>query len=94
MAQAVFNGTVIAESDDTVVIEGNHYFPRASLRAEFFRPSDVTTSCPWKGEAKYEDVVVGDSVAEYAAWHYPVAKEAAKELEGRVAFWRGVTVQA
>ncbi|MEO1512550.1 MAG: DUF427 domain-containing protein, partial [Planctomycetota bacterium] len=74
-------------------VEGNAYFPPESLKREFFRDSDVKTSCPWKGEASYYDVEVDGKTAEYAAWYYPTAKEQAKELEGRIAFWRGVTVE-
>ncbi|MEL7473129.1 MAG: DUF427 domain-containing protein [Planctomycetota bacterium] len=92
MARATFNGQTIAESNDTVVIESNHYFPMDSIDRQFLRDSDVKTTCPWKGEASYFDVVVGDQTAEYAAWYYPTAKDAAKDLEGRVAFWRGVEV--
>lgn len=91
--KARWNGAVLAESDDTVVVEGNHYFPEASLRREHFRPSVTHTTCPWKGVASYYDVVVGDAVNADAAWTYPSPKPAAKEIEGRVAFWRGVTVE-
>lgn len=91
--KAIWNGAVLAQSDDTVVVEGNHYFPQASLRHEHFRPSDTHTTCPWKGIASYYDVVVGDAVNADAAWTYPDPKPAAKEIEGRVAFWRGVTVE-
>ena len=90
--RAVWNGTTIAESDDTVVVEGNHYFPADSLRSEFFASSDQTTSCPWKGVASYYDVVVGEDRNAGAAWYYPSPKDAAAEIEGRVAFWRGVEV--
>ncbi|MEO0483553.1 MAG: DUF427 domain-containing protein [Planctomycetota bacterium] len=94
MARAIYNGQVIAESDQTEVVEGNHYFPKESVKTEFLRDSEVKTTCPWKGEASYYDVAVGDDVAEYAAWYYPDAKDAAKSFEGYVAFWRGVTVEA
>lgn len=90
--KAVWNGTVIAESDDTVVVEGNHYFPETSLRREHFRPSSTHTTCAWKGEASYFDVVVGEHVNRDAAWCYPNPKPAAEQIRGRVAFWRGVTV--
>jgi uncharacterized protein (DUF427 family) len=90
--KAVWNGTVIAESDDTVVVEGNHYFPEASLRREYFRPTSTHTTCGWKGEASYFDVVVGTDVNRDAAWYYPDPKPAAEQIRGRVAFWRGVTV--
>ena len=91
--RAIWRGTVLAESDDTVVVEGNHYFPPDSLRRGHFRPSGTHTSCPWKGVASYYDVVVGDEVNPDAAWYYPEVKPAAKEIQGRVAFWKGVRVE-
>jgi uncharacterized protein (DUF427 family) len=90
--KAIWNGEVIAESDDTVVVEGNHYFPRASLRDEFFAESSQTSVCPWKGTASYFDVVVGGTTNPGAAWYYPEPKDAAAQIRGRVAFWRGVDV--
>ena len=90
--KAVWNGTVIAESDDTYELEGNQYFPVDSLKKEFFQDSALKTSCPWKGEAHYYDVVVGDEVNRDAAWTYPEPKEAAEEIRDRIAFWRGVQV--
>ncbi len=90
--KAIWNGRVIAESDDTVVVEGNHYFPADSLQREFFTPSDKQTSCPWKGTASYYDVSVDGSANPGAAWTYPEPKEAAAEIKDRVAFWRGVEV--
>ena len=90
--KAVWKGATLAESDDTVVVEGNHYFPADSLRREHFRESETHTVCPWKGTASYYDVVVGGEVNRDAAWYYPEAKDAAKQVEGRVAFWRGVRV--
>jgi len=90
--KAVWNGEVIAESDDTVVVEGNHYFPAAALRKEFFAASSRTSICPWKGEASYYDVEVGGSVNAGAAWYYPEPRPAAAEIQDRVAFWRGVEV--
>jgi uncharacterized protein (DUF427 family) len=90
--KAIWNDTVLAESDDTVVVEGNHYFPAASLREEYFRESDHPSVCPWKGTASYYDVVVGDAVNAQAAWYYPQPKEAAAQIAGRVAFWKGVRV--
>ena len=92
MPKAVFNHTVIAESDDTVVVEGNHYFPREALREEFFEASQETSVCPWKGRASYYDVVVADRRAAGAAWYYPETKPKAEPIRGRVAFWRGVEV--
>ena len=90
--KAIWNDAVLAESDDTVVVEGNHYFPAESLRREHFRPSATHTTCSWKGVASYYDVVVGSEVNRDAAWYYPEPKDAAKQITGRVAFWRGVRV--
>jgi len=90
--KAIWNGTVIAESDDTVIVEGNHYFPRDSIKPEHFRDSDMSSVCPWKGSAAYFDVVVGDAVNADAAWHYDEPKPRAEQIAGRVAFWRGVDV--
>ena len=90
--RAIWNDTVLAESDDTVVVEGNHYFPVEALRREHFRDSDRHTTCPWKGTASYYDVVVGEAVNAGAAWYYPTPKDAAKQIAGRVAFWKGVRV--
>jgi uncharacterized protein (DUF427 family) len=83
---------VVAESDRTVVVEGNHYFPEEDVRAEFFEPSGTTSVCPWKGTASYRSVVVDGKRNEDAAWFYPQPKEAAKEITDRVAFWNGVEV--
>ena len=90
--KAIWNGEVIAESNDTVVVEGNHYFPSDSLRREFFAPSDQKSVCPWKGEASYYDVDVGGRRNAGAAWYYPAPKAAAAEIKDRVAFWRGVEI--
>lgn len=90
--KATWNDTVIAESDETVVVEGNHYFPRESILPEFYRESATTSVCPWKGDAAYFDVVVGDEVNPDAAWHYDAPKEAASQIAGHVAFWKGVVV--
>jgi uncharacterized protein (DUF427 family) len=90
--RAVWKGTVLAESQDTVVVEGNHYFPADSLSREHFRESDTHTTCGWKGVASYYDVVVGDEVNRDAAWYYPRTSDAARNIEGRVAFWKGVKV--
>ncbi len=92
MPRATWNGAVIAESDDTVVVEGNHYFPRASLHTEYLVPSDRTTVCHWKGTASYYDVVVDGATNPAAAWYYPEPSEAAAMIIDRVAFWHGVTV--
>ena len=90
--KAVWNGKVLAESDETVVIEGNHYFPPESVNREYLRESDHHTRCPWKGLASYYDVVVEGEVNENAAWYYPEPSEAAQEIKDHVAFWRGVQV--
>lgn len=92
MTKAVWNDTVIAESDDTVLLEGNHYFPASALKAEHFQPSSHQTTCPWKGVASYYDVKVGAALNANAAWYYPEPKAAASEIKGRVAFWKGVRV--
>ena len=92
MARAVWNGTVIAESEDTVVVEGNHYFPAEAVRTEHLRPSEHHTVCGWKGTASYYDVVVGDAVNQNAAWYYSEPEPAAARVAGRIAFWRGVEV--
>lgn len=92
--RALWKNTVLAESDDTVVVENNHYFPLNSLKNEHFKPSSHTTVCPWKGTASYYDVVVGDEVNANAAWYYATPKQAAAEIKDRVAFWRGVQVVA
>jgi uncharacterized protein (DUF427 family) len=92
--KATWNGATIAESDDTVVIEGNHYFPREAIRQEHFQDSDTHTTCPWKGEASYFNVVVNGETNKDAAWYYPAPKPAAQEIKDRVAFWRGVKVEA
>ena len=90
--KAIWNGVTIAESDDTVVVEGNHYFPRASVKSEYLRESATHTTCHWKGEASYYDLVVGNAVNPDAAWYYPSPTAAAKQITGRVAFWKGVQV--
>jgi uncharacterized protein (DUF427 family) len=91
--KATWNNAVLAESNDTVVVEGNHYFPAESIHREHFNDSATHTTCPWKGEASYYDVVVNGEVNKDAAWYYPNPKEAAKNIEGYVAFWKGVKVQ-
>ncbi len=93
MPKATWRDTVLVESDDTEVVEGNHYFPREALDASKFLPSDHTTVCPWKGTAHYLHVKVGDAVNDNAAWYYPEPKPAAKQIAGRVAFWKGVVVR-
>ena len=90
--RAMWKGVVLAESDDTVMVENNHYFPVDALRREHFRASNHRSSCPWKGTASYYDVLVGGEVTANAAWYYPTPKDAARQIAGRVAFWKGVQV--
>ncbi len=93
MARAIWNGEVIAESDDTVVIEGHHYFPAAAVSQQYLRGSELTSRCFWKGTANYYDVVVGDAVAKDAAWTYRAPSLAAENIRDYIAFWRGVRVE-
>ena len=92
--KAIWNGTIIADSDDTVVVEGNHYFPLASVDAALLSPSATTTVCSWKGTANYYTLKVGDAENPDAAWYYAEPKVAADNIRGRVAFWKGVKVVA
>ena len=92
MKKATWNGTVIAESEATIVVEGNHYFPADSLHKEFFKPSGTHTVCGWKGTASYYTIDVNGKQNPDAAWYYPAAKPDAKNIEGYVAFWKGVSV--
>ena len=93
MPRAVWNEIVLAESDDTVVVEGNHYFPRDAIRHEHCASSQKHTWCPWKGTASYFTVKVNGDTNPDAAWYYPNPKDKAAHIRGRVAFWRGVTVE-
>ncbi len=93
MKKAIWNDKVVAQSDETIVVEGNHYFPPSSINKEYFQESDYHTTCPWKGKASYYDVVVDGKVNRNAAWYYPQPKEAAEKITGYVAFWNGVTVE-
>ncbi|HWH10853.1 MAG TPA: DUF427 domain-containing protein [Solirubrobacteraceae bacterium] len=90
--KAVWNGTTIAESDQTLVIEGNHYFPPDAIRAEYFADSATQTTCAWKGEASYKTLAVDGQTNPDAAWFYPAPKDAAAEIKDYYAFWRGVEV--
>jgi uncharacterized protein (DUF427 family) len=90
--KATWEDTIIAESDQTVVVEGNHYFPPETIKKEYFRASDTRSTCPWKGLASYYHVQVGDKVNQDAAWYYPDPKEAAQSIKNHIAFWRGVKV--
>ncbi|MEJ2854781.1 MULTISPECIES: DUF427 domain-containing protein [unclassified Saccharothrix] len=92
MAIARWNGEIIAESDDTEMVEGNHYFPLESVHAQYLRPSDTTSVCPWKGTANYYNLHVNGKDNPDAVWYYAEPKEAAAGIKGRVAFWRGVEV--
>jgi uncharacterized protein (DUF427 family) len=91
--KAIWNGTTLAESDDTVVVENNHYFPADSVRSEFFVDSDTHTICPWKGQASYKTIEVDGQSNKDAAWFYPDPKEAAAEIKDHFAFWNGVQIQ-
>ncbi|MGE0659084.1 MAG: DUF427 domain-containing protein [Reyranellaceae bacterium] len=93
MPRAIWNGKIIAESDRFETVEGNVYFPPETIKREFFKPSDTHTVCPWKGTASYYTVDVDGRQNKDAAWYYPETKEAANNIKGYVAFWRGVTVE-
>jgi uncharacterized protein (DUF427 family) len=93
MARAIWNDVVIAESDATVVVEGNHYFPPQAVKGEHLHESTHHTVCSWKGTASYYDVVVDGAVNKDAAWYYPEPKDAARQITGYIAFWRGVRVE-
>lgn len=93
MAKAIWENTVLAESDRTVEIEGNQYFPPEAIKREFLKPNDHHTTCPWKGLASYYDVEVNGKKNASAAWYYPEPKPAAKEIKDYVAFWRGIRVE-
>ena len=90
--KAIWNDKVLAESDGTIIVEGNHYFPPQAINQEYFQESSTHTVCHWKGTASYYDVVVNGDVNRNAAWYYPSASQAAKKIEGYVAFWHGVRV--
>ncbi|PYR95906.1 MAG: hypothetical protein DMG12_27620 [Acidobacteria bacterium] len=92
MMKAIWNGATLADSAQTVVVESNHYFPPDSIKTEHFRRSETHTTCHWKGEASYYDVVVDGKTNKDAAWYYPNPSEAAKQIKDHVAFWRGVQV--
>ncbi|MBB5954504.1 uncharacterized protein (DUF427 family) [Saccharothrix tamanrassetensis] len=92
MAIARWNGEIIAESDKTEMVEGNHYFPLESVHAHYLRPSDTTSVCPWKGTANYYTLHVNGEENTDAAWYYAEPKEAAADIKGHVAFWRGVEI--
>lgn len=94
MARAIWNGAVLAESDKCEMVEGNHYFPPEAINKEYFKESSTHTTCPWKGVASYYTIDVEGQQNKDAAWYYPTTKEAAKNIEGYIAFWKGVKVEA
>ncbi len=94
MAKAIWNGVVLAESDNTEVVEGNQYFPPNSVKREYFKETSTHTTCPWKGLASYYTIEVNGQENKDAAWYYPEPKDAAKQIKDHVAFWKGVEVQA
>ena len=93
MAKAVWKGVVLAESDRTIIVEGNHYFPESSVKKEYLRASETHTVCPWKGTASYHHVEVNGEPNADAAWYYPEPYHAAAQIKGRIAFWKGVSVE-
>ncbi len=94
MPKAIWNDQVLAQSEETVMVEGNHYFPHEAVNWEFFKENDTHTVCPWKGTASYYDVVVDGEVNRNAAWYYPAPSNAARQIKDHVAFWRGVKVES
>ncbi|MBD1823133.1 DUF427 domain-containing protein [Cyanobacteria bacterium FACHB-63] len=94
MPRAVWNGVVLAESDRTETVEGNQYFPPDSIHSEYFQDSSTHTTCGWKGVASYYSIVVNGQTNKDAAWYYPTPKDAAKNIAGYIAFWKGVKVEA
>lgn len=90
--KAIWNNAILAESQETVVVEGNHYFPKSAINKQYFKESELHTVCPWKGTASYYTIVVDGQVNEDAAWYYPETSVAAKKIEGYVAFWRRVEI--
>ena len=90
--KATWNGTVIAESEETIVVEGNHYFPPDAIQGDYLQDSSMHSTCPWKGEANYYDVVVNGESNKDAAWYYPRTKEAANNIRNYIAFWKGIEV--
>ena len=92
--KATWNGATLAQSDATVVVEGNHYFPRTSIQEQYLRKSENHTTCYWKGEASYYDIVVDDQINKDAAWYYPDPSDAAMQIKDYIAFWKGVRVSA
>ncbi len=93
MAKAIWKDEVIAESQNTIMVEGNHYFPPQDVRKEYLVESDYRSTCPWKGEAYYYDILINGEKNENAAWYYPQPKEKALRIKDHVAFWKGVTIE-
>ena len=93
MPKAIWKNKVLAESDDTIIVERNHYFPPGSINKEFFKNSDLHTTCPWKGVASYYNIEVDGHINKDAAWYYPEPKDAAKQIKNYVAFWKGVKIK-
>ncbi len=93
MPKAIWGGKIIAESNDCIVVEGHQYFPESAVKREFLKPSEHTSVCSWKGTARYYHVDAGGMRNENAAWYYPEPSEAAQEIKGRIAFWKGVSVE-
>lgn len=92
--KAIWNNQIVAESDETIVVEGNHYFPHSSIKKEYFVPTNTHTVCPWKGTASYYSLKIDGKVNEDAAWYYPETSELAKNIKNYVAFWKGVKVES
>jgi uncharacterized protein (DUF427 family) len=90
--KAIWKDAILAESDKTIVVEGNHYFPPESIKREYFQASETHSTCPWKGIASYYHVQIGDQVNRDSAWYYPGPKEAARTIKDHLAFWRGVRI--
>jgi uncharacterized protein (DUF427 family) len=94
MARAIWNGVILAQSDQTILVEGNHYFPPDSVNWDYFQRNEARTVCPWKGIASYYDIVVDGRINKGGAWYYPEPKSAAAAIKNRIAFWRGVQVES
>lgn len=92
MPKAVWNGVILAESEKTIVVEGNHYFPYHTIRQEYFQPNSSHTICPWKGIASYYDIVVNGQINRGGAWYYPDPKPAALSIKDHIAFWKGIRI--
>ena len=91
--KAIWNGKILAESNKTIVVENNHYFPPSAINRDFFKQSQTHPTCPWKGEASYYDLVVDEEINKDAAWYYPETSELARNIKGYIAFWKGVEIK-